>query len=193
MSQRGLGIENGFATFKLLNLKHCYNSVFIFAYVPPIGFPSRSSHFNMLEDCLLSLNRPIHNNLLIFGDFNVRLGTRGEFDELELNIPPRNSQETCAASPECEIQLLLKFIRSNGLTILNGRHLDPSGPCTHFGPSGGSVIDYALASLTSLEKLSLFKIGPHLPHLSDHCMLSCILSYHSKVETPKIEYSHLDK
>ena len=104
--------------------------------------------------------------------FNIRLGSRGEFDDLELNIVPRISQETCAPSPEHEIQLFLNFVRSNGLSILNGRLLDPYGACTHFGPSGDSVIDYVLAPLPSLDNITPFKVGPHLSALSDHCLLS---------------------
>ena len=163
-----------------------FDLLLFFVYSPPGDISARCSFFSELEDCLCTSHNNITNKILILGDLNVRIGNYDDLADVDLPHSPRRSLETCLSSPTNEIDTLVNFSRSNGLVIINGRGPDNQGRCTHFGPSGGSVIDYLLASTPALNSISSFSIADHLPTLSDHCVLSSSFSLSASNPSPSV-------
>ena len=134
--------------------------------------------------------------VFISGDFNARTGNKDDtippdkFDE-EFNImnnnPPskRNSQDETLNDRGKDVLETCKCLE---LYIVNGRKLgDPYGNYTCFKWNGNSVVDYLLTSESLLGKISSFKVGEYLPHLSDHSPLIFSLEICRAPEIPTMK------
>ena len=84
---------------------------------------------------------------------------------------------------------LLEICSQSQLRIANGRSFgDLTGKFTSHSTLGSSVIDYFIISETILSKLLLMKVHDFNKSLSDHCMISCVLSVNF-IETRNYENS----
>lgn len=132
-----------------------------------------------VSECLLKFEHLIFQNVLVFGDFNARIGTGDdrlktsrlseERNHLaDIIIPARNSMDSVV---NFRGKQLLEFCMSTGLVIFNGRHKDdPRGSYTYHGSNGQSTIDLLIAHPCNLFKLSNFDISGPLPY-SDHSLI----------------------
>ena len=125
-------------------------------------------------------------DIICFGDYNARTGTRLDYIENEdnSNIPiPEDIYQTDFAStyPRGNMdsetnkygEILLSLCKSVPLRICNGRKLgDIQGSYTCYKYNGQSTVDYCLASPSIFNKISTFTVNTFLPDLSDHCSVS---------------------
>ena len=80
--------------------------------------------------------------------------------------------------------------KSHDLRIVNGRKT--GNLFGKFQWNGNAVVDYLVTQTNIFEKISVFKIGEHLPWLSDHCAIHCSLELNRQPEI-KTEFSNLQK
>jgi hypothetical protein len=72
---------------------------------------------------------------------------------------------------------LLEICSQSQLRIANGRSFgDLTGEFTSHSTLGSSVIDYFVISEAILGKLLFMKVHNFMKSLSDHCLISCVLS-----------------
>ena len=126
--------------------------------------------------------------IIAFGDFNSRTGSKLDYLENENNheipLPDNYLTDTVATYPRGNLdtvtnmygELLISLCRSVPLRICNGRKLgDTLGSYTCYKWNGNSTVDYCLASPGVYNKISSFQVDTWLPHLSDHCpILICL-------------------
>ena len=124
---------------------------------------------------------------LVFGDFNARTKTvceniahdksddyLGVNNKLETLPLPRNSEDMKIVNKRGKD--FLDICRINDLTIANGRTTgDLFGKYTCHQKRGSSVVDYLLTPCKNLPNILSFKVGEHLPLLSDHCPITATL------------------
>ncbi|CAG2241035.1 unnamed protein product [Mytilus edulis] len=128
-------------------------------------------------------------DILLCGDFNARTNTAVDFvandndfihsnydrhylvDSISLD---RNNQDTVRCGRG---NSLLELCIQSGLRILNGRTCgDTLGKFTSHNSMGSSVIDYMVVSESMYHNILSFRVHDFIKSLSDHCMLSCLLS-----------------
>jgi len=134
------------------------------------------------------LNISVKGDILICGDLNARTGSDVDFipndtgfkysvdDRYIDNIPCRirNSQDMARCNRG---KNLLELCIQSKLRILNGRTFgDLQGKYTAHCSLRSSVIDYTIASKDVQHKILSMKVHDFKKSISNHCMLSCILS-----------------
>ena len=132
-------------------------------------------------------------NTIIFGDFNARTKTVYEniahdksddylgVDNKLKSLPlPRNSEDMKIVNKRGKE--FLDICRINDLTIANGRTTgDLFGKYTCHQKRGSSVVDYLLTPCRNLSNILNFKVGEHLPLLSDHCPITATIRMNSNL------------
>ena len=139
-------------------------------------------------------------NTYIFGDFNARiktvceniaydksdefLGVENKLDSMPL---PRNSEDMRIVNKRGKD--FLDICRVSDLSIANGRTAgDLFGKYTCHQKRGSSVVDYLLTPCRNMTKITEFKVGEHLPLLSDHCPITATIHMNS---TLKVDKGHI--
>ena len=137
---------------------------------------------------------------MVIGDFNAHTGRAADFiisdsdadyatydtqysPDLKCDI--RNSEDEIICSRGRD---LLDLCIQSKMRILNGRLLgDLSGKYTSHRSLGSSVIDYCICSDKLLSKILSMKVHDFDRSLSNHCMLSCILSVNFEEHRPELD------
>ena len=131
-------------------------------------------------------------SFLICGDFNSRTSVTPDFIEedgsghmsvlpdeyISDNQLPRLSEDVGHVNSNG--LLLLDFCKQTGVRIMNGRVGSDYGVgrYTFVGSRGSSLVDYALSSQDLFNYVKSFIVQePNI--LSDHCMISFCLEFHS--------------
>ena len=163
-----------------------------FLHIPPENSTYSMKHGDQFET--LSESVPEFSNkgsILLCGDMNARTASYLDFiqsdsengcsdydPEYEVDdniLHCRNSQDHTTKCSRGE--MLLDLCIKSRLRILNGRILgDMQGKFTAHCTSGSSVIDYMIASEELLNKFLYVKIHDFKRSLSNHCMLSSVIS-----------------
>lgn len=105
--------------------------------------------------------------VVVTGDFNIRVGKRDDSLSEDLNIPIRNSCDTKFKNGN----LILDLCRSYNLVITNGRLMgDLNGSYTSYQPAGNSVVDYVIVSSELFFQFRTLTVGNKL-FISDHSSL----------------------
>ena len=124
--------------------------------------------------------------VLLQGDFNGRIGVEQDFvgydksdEELGIqnldNQRGRNSEDKKINSRGKD---LLDICKVNDLLVVNGRTTgDIFGKFTSHNWNGSSVVDCCIASNSILDNITNFNVGPYIPWLSDHCLISSTLFF----------------
>ena len=128
-------------------------------------------------------------DLLVIGDFNARTGRAADFITSDSDADYATYDTQYSPDLKCDIRNsedeiicsrgrdLLDLCIQSKMRILNGRMLgDLSGKFTSHCSLGSSVIDYCICSDKLLSKILSMKVHDFDRSLSNHCMLSCILS-----------------
>ena len=124
-------------------------------------------------------------DVLLIGDLNARTNNSADYIKFDkLNDDHLVNDETITSERNSEDKIacdqtgneLLDLCKSHDLRIVNGRKTgDLFGKCTSFQWNGTAVVDYLISQGNIFEKISVFKIGEHIPWLSDHCAIHCSL------------------
>jgi len=102
-------------------------------------------------------------NIIIGGDFNLRIGNLGNKEEGEKESY-RHSKDSCLGNGG---KRLVDWINEKGWEILNGcTEGDWEGEYTYVGARGCSVIDYVIVNELLGNRISSFRIGDRVD--SDH-------------------------
>ena len=161
-----------------------------FSYCAPAGssFLTRTQFdpFTDLEQKLTNVAND--GDLICFGDYNARTGTKLDYleneDNRDIPIPEDYLTDTVATYPRGNLDTvtnqygdqLISLCRSVPLRICNGRKLgDILGSYTCYKWNGKSTVDYCLASPGAYTKIGSFQVNEFLPTLSDHCPISISL------------------
>lgn len=167
-------------------------------YICFLHIPPENSTYSINEgdqfDNLVADIQNFHEigDVTLFGDFNARVSVDADFisndgsnkfevDEYYIEDVPciiRHSQDQfrCPRGKS-----LIDLCIGNRLRILNGRTLgDFSGKFTAHCSKGSSVIDYIIGSDCMLNRFLCMKVHDFQKSISNHCMLSCILSVNFK-------------
>jgi len=105
-------------------------------------------------------------NLIIGGDFNLRLGNLGKKGVGEKEIE-RHSKDKCVGNGGIKF---IEWINEKGWEILNGcTEGDWEGEFTYIGARGCSVIDYVMINERLGNRISSFRVGDRVD--SDHMPL----------------------
>ena len=178
-------------------------------YLPPERSPFYSNlHCEgvpLLEDKLLNLEINIDScELLIMGDLNARTGIEDDFLSTDKIVPDLEEyreilNDNCQKRVSCDKvrnkfgKELLDFCKTYAVRILNGRAGEDSrvGNFTFIGPSGNSVIDYAICSDKMLQQINDFKIGErtessHLPVIISLPINSFVERNQMKIKTNEV-------
>ena len=126
---------------------------------------------------------------MLCGDFNARTASDPDFIQYDNNdkFIQNNSNyiydlvNFCRTSTDVATcnrgKRLLEICSQSQLRIANGRSFgDLTGKFTSHSIVGSSVIDYFVISEAILGKLLFMKIHDFTKSLSDHCLISCVLS-----------------
>lgn len=166
---------------------------FAFAYIPEYN----SNYYNIYNLDRLHLFECLEQdavyfkslgNVFLLGDLNARTSNKVDFNDLDsihssimnifdnvMNYEPdeimnlRNSEDKGINTFG---RNLLNFCKSSGYRLINGRSLsDKEGKITHISERGNSVIDYAMASVSTFRELNFdFNVG-NFAEFSDHAPL----------------------
>ena len=158
------------------------------AYLIPESLERQTSPNYLIEkleeDLLYFSNK---GTVVLQGDLNARTGNLSDFieqdDDTYFFLPDdykfdqtkrRYSEDPVLSTPG---RTLIDTCIQHDLRILNGRIWgDRDGKNTCHQPNGSSVVYYALADESLLDRFQYLKVEPLKPHLSDHCSLSYSLS-----------------
>ena len=102
-------------------------------------------------------------DIFICGDFNAKCGNTQDAKNSTAKIPNRL---TIDHSSNVAGKLLLDFLESADICMLNGRFGDTSNRYTSFSPLGMSLVDYCLVPIELLNNFSQFTVQP-IPELVD--------------------------
>lgn len=176
-----------------LSTAHARDLYIINVYIPPanscrkIMSTDSQTNFDILHE--ITSNLAIKGNTVVCGDLNARIGNSVDFytadksDEFidlpssyssykQLEIPPctpinydRNTQD---GSTNTHKSLLLEYVHTNNLLILNGRTIgDSLGRYTCLKWNGNSLVDYFMCSEEVLGYVKSLVVGSHTIY-SDH-------------------------
>lgn len=125
----------------------------------------QSFEIDVLLEMLQSVIDDIYCNykdtpILIGGDFNARLATLSDFDQIAIfNSGLFSKRRTCDISVNKRGLELNDFMISNGFIVLNGRsRSDAEEVYTFVGGDGHSVIDLAWIDVAHAEVIYDFKV-----------------------------------
>ncbi len=181
-----------------INAKH--NLRICAVYIPPYDSRYFSSDiFDNLIDDIIDFSGET-DKLLLIGDFNARtqclpdnIPETKQSDNNGIDIPnigyfiPRSNCDL--GDPNSHGRNLLNLCRSSDLRILNGRIFgDSSGNLTCFSNNGASCVDYAIASQSLYEEISLFYVNEQ-SHLSDHCKITTHIPNRKPIERSQEAYN----
>ena len=129
---------------------------------------SNSSRGDISHDFFDSLKTMVYKyhcegDFFICGDFNARCGNTQDTKNSTAEIPNRL---TIDHSSNAAGKLLLDFLESADMCMLNGRFGDTSNRYTSFSPLGMSLVDYCLVPIELLNNFSQFTVQP-IPELVD--------------------------
>ena len=158
------------------------------AYLIPESLERQTSPNYLIEkleeDLLYFSNK---GTVVLQGDLNARTGNLSDFieqdddtyfclpDDYKFDQTKRRYSEDPVLSARG--RTLIDTCIQHDLRILNGRIWgDRDGKNTCHQPNGSSVVCYALADESLLDRFQYLKVEPLKPHLSDHCSLSYSLS-----------------
>ena len=178
------------------------NDVYIcFLHIPPKNSSFTQKNWDGFEVLVNSARKYSSvGDLLVIGDFNARTGRAADFitsdsdadyatydiqysPDLKCDI--RNSEDEIICSRGRD---LLDLCIQSKMRILNGRMLgDLSGKLTSHCSLGSSVIDYCICSDKLLSKILSMKVHDFDRSLSNHCMLSCIISVNFVEHRPELD------
>lgn len=166
------------------------NDIFIgFAYV----IPSNSTYTKKIDfDPMENIEKQVikyssKGKVVVMGDLNGRTADLSDYITRDEEIGDDNDNwyeidcmETNRSNQDKHVNAqgsrLLEMCVGNRLRILNGRTLGDLGGClTCHRPGGSSVVDYAIVNEDLLNRIYLFQVHDFLGHLSDHCMISCVI------------------
>lgn len=104
-------------------------------------------------------------NVIIGGDFNIRIGEEGGLEE-EGEVGRKNKDKVRGKDGKN----MLELVGEVGGYILNGTAIgDKEGEFTYIGARGSSVIDYVIVNENCKEIVKEFKVGERVD--SDHLLL----------------------
>ena len=179
---------------------NCSNNLRICAlYIPPQESKYYSDEiFQDLVDDIIDFS-PGNEDLMIIGDFNARTNclpdhlpaTNHTNDDNTVihNLGHFIKRYNCDnGNPNKHGRNMINLCRSTNLRILNGRKFgDTVGNLTCFSHNGASCVDYALASQSLFDKISLFYVSEQSP-LSDHCQITAHLPNKKIVNDTQVKY-----
>lgn len=103
-----------------------------------------------------------NDNIIIGGDFNIRIGEKGG-DEEEGGIQRKSKDKTVGNGSSSFMEIL----QGEGFNVLNGRTKgDWEGEYTYVGARGSTVIDYIFVNEKIQDRVSEFRVGERVD--SDH-------------------------
>lgn len=107
-------------------------------------------------------------NMLLGGDFNARIGIKGEiYAGYDLGYDEKSIRKSKDKIRNAEGDLLLQIAEDRGWHFLNGNIPgDEEGEYTYVGSNGVSVIDYVLINSICLDKIKKFTVDERTE--SDH-------------------------
>ena len=154
----------GILWLQLTNKQTQYKLCVCVCYLPP----SNSSRGDISHDFFDSLKTMVYKyhcegDFFICGDFNARCGNTQDIWDSSAVIPRRL---TIDHSSNIAGKLLLDFLESADMCMLNGRFGDPSNRYTSFSPLGMSLVDYCLVPIELFNNFSQFSVHP-TPELVD--------------------------
>lgn len=121
-------------------------------------------------------------NIIIGGDFNVRIGEKGGIEDAGEQMR-RSSKDKAINNGGRQF---LKLIGEIGGYILNGTVSgDKEGEYTYVGPKGSSVIDYVVVNEVCNEIVKEMKVEERIE--SDHLPLALVLEYNRERRTKNEE------
>lgn len=101
--------------------------------------------------------------IIIGGDFNIRIGELGCMETEEIEIGRRSKDKVIGN----EGRNLVEWIQEKGLYVLNGvMEGDWEGEFTYVGARGSTVIDYVMTNEKAYDKVREFRIDNRVD--SDH-------------------------
>lgn len=113
---------------------------------------------------IFEINRK--DNIIVGGDFNIRIGEEGGWDE-QTGECNRKSKDKIIGSRAGK---LIDLVSEVGGRILNGASEgDRKGEYTYVGARGSSVIDYVFVNEVGYNIVNSFKVGERVE--SDHMPL----------------------
>lgn len=121
--------------------------------------------------------------IIVGGDFNIRIGTEGKnFNVCEdIGVDIRNSKDKILGN---RARKMIDFIENKGWIILNGRTIgDEEGEFTFIGPRGSSVIDYIIVNEKMRERISKFIVEERAD--SDHVPVCATVRFKKKGRMPR--------
>lgn len=123
-------------------------------------------------------------NIIIGGDFNVRIGELGEGSREEGEVERRSKDRVIGNEGKNYIEW-----REKRWYILNGKiEEDWEGEYTYVGARGSSVIDYEIVCEEIIEKIRNFRIGEGVD--SDHLPLEIEMEIKDKKGREQKEKEH---
>ncbi len=179
---------------------NCKNNLRICAvYIPPQESKYYSDEiFEELVDDLIEFS-PGNEDLMIIGDFNARTNClpdhipatnlTNDDNSVISNLGNFIKRSNCdTGNPNKHGRNLINLCRSTNLRILNGRKFgDTIGNLTCFSHNGASCVDYALASQSLFDKISLFYVSEQ-SSLTDHCKITAHLPNKKIVHNAQVNY-----
>jgi len=135
-----------------------------------ISVYNRGGDKDKLKEIKERVEEEMEGNILMMGDFNARTGNKGSI--------AWNGEEEERKSKDRKINIqgeeLLTMVEEKGMGIMNGnKEGDEEGEWTFIGKMGSSVVDYAITSAETWQKIESFKIGERTE--SDHQPMEIVI------------------
>jgi len=160
------------------------------AYIPPTNSSyTKRIDINILDNIESDIYKyKQQGHIILLGDLNGRVGTLPDYitNDNDQHLPfqdnyvidnmhrPRISQDT---KVDDRGKHILEICIAGQLRLLNGRTIgDTMGHFTSHQYHGSSVIDYAICSSELTQQVTYFKVHEFIGTISDHCMLSLMLT-----------------
>lgn len=116
----------------------------------------------------------LESEVIIGGDFNIRIGLEGSLIGTYGNILEQEKRESKDKIANNGSSRLINFCGREGWSILNGNFAgDEMGEFTYIGARGSTVIDYVLVNENARKKVIKFQVEGRIE--SDHTPVSVVL------------------